>query len=461
MNVINIPEYLVDKYNVPVPRYTSYPPANFFGKEFTEKDFRESVIRSNKDDQQNISIYIHIPFCPQLCYYCGCNTHITRNETMKSKYLEALKQEIKMVRPLLDPTRKVSQVHWGGGTPNSLNIQQITGIMELLRENFTFIDSPEIAIECNPAHLDHAYVDSLINLGFNRISLGVQDFLEDVLNTVNREIPSIPIDDFVKQIQGSGKAKVNLDFIYGLPHQTVASFEKTIEKALAIGPDRMVTFSYAHVPNIKKSQAILEKAGLVGPSEKLRMFENTYEMMKRNGYTPIGLDHFARPDDELAISLNNKTLHRNFQGYCTRETTGQVYAFGTTGISQLESAYAQNAKTVNSYIQAISEGRFTTEKGYLLTSHQKLIRHVINEIMCNYFISWKDTATKFNLQDSEVFKLIRYDEEQLSIFHEDGLLTSSNEGVTVTELGRFFVRNIAASFDPALGQAGKTFSKAL
>lgn len=380
---------------------------------------------------------------------------------MKSNYLEALKQEIKMVRPLLDPSRKVSQIHWGGGTPNSLDIPQITGIMELLRENFTFIDTPEIAIECNPAHLDHAYVDSLIDLGFNRISLGVQDFSEDVLNTVNREIPSIPIDHFVKQVQGSGKAKVNLDFIYGLPHQTVASFEQTIEKALAIGPDRMVTFSYAHVPNIKKSQAILEKAGLVGPSEKLRMFENTYEMMKRNGYTPIGLDHFAKPDDELAISLNNKTLHRNFQGYCTRETTGQVYAFGTTGISQLESAYAQNAKTVNSYIKAISEGRFTTEKGYLLTSHQKLIRHVINEIMCNYFISWKDTASKFNLQAGDVFKLIRYDEEQLSAFQEDGLLTSSIEGINVTELGRFFVRNIAASFDPALGQAGKTFSKAL
>lgn len=459
--MINIPEYLVDKYNVPVPRYTSYPPANFFGKEFTEKDFRESVINSNHDDPRNISIYIHIPFCPQLCYYCGCNTHITRNETMKSNYLEALKQEINMLRPLLDPNRRVSQVHWGGGTPNSLNIPQIAGIMELLRQSFTFIETPEIAIECNPAHLDHAYVESLINLGFNRISLGVQDFSVDVLNTVNREIPTIPIENFVKQIQGSGKAKVNLDFIYGLPHQTVDSFEETIEKALQIGPDRLVTFSYAHVPNIKKSQAILEKAGLVGPSEKLRMFENTYEMMKNNGYTPIGLDHFAKPDDELAISLSNKTLHRNFQGYCTRETTGQVYAFGTTGISQLESAYAQNAKTVNGYIQAISEGRFTTEKGYLLTSRQKLIRHVINEIMCNYFISWGAAADRFNLQYGELFNQIRFDEEQLSIFENDGLLISSPQGITVTELGRFFVRNIAASFDPAIGQAGKTFSKAL
>ena len=380
---------------------------------------------------------------------------------MKSNYLEALKQEIKMLQPLLDPNRKVSQVHWGGGTPNSLSIPQITRIVELLKSSFTFIDTPEIAIECNPAHLDHAYVDSLINLGFNRISLGVQDFSEDVLNTVNREIPTIPIENFVRQIQESGKAKVNLDFIYGLPHQTVKSFAQTIEKALQIGPDRLVTFSYAHVPNIKKSQAILEKAGLVGPSEKLRMFENTYEMMKNNGYTPIGLDHFAKPDDELAIALNNKTLHRNFQGYCTRETTGQVYAFGTTGISQLESAYAQNAKTVNGYIQAISEGRFTTEKGYLLTSHQKLVRHVINEIMCNYYISWEATANRFNLQQSEIFNLIRYDEEQLSIFSEDGLLISSPAGITVTEMGRFFVRNIAASFDPAIGQAGKTFSKAL
>jgi oxygen-independent coproporphyrinogen III oxidase len=355
MNEMNIPENLIDKYNVPVPRYTSYPPANFFSTEFTEADYINAVVLSNEDEPQNISIYIHIPFCSQLCHYCGCNTHITHNETLKSSYLEALKKEILMLRPLLKATRKVSQVHWGGGTPNSLSVDQIAGIMALLYENFTFTEQPEIAIECNPAHLDHYYVDRLIEMGFNRISLGIQDFSEIVLNTVNREIPVIPASAFVQQIQSSGKAKVNLDFIYGLPHQTVGSFTTTMEKAIELQPDRLVTFSYAHIPNIKKSQKILEKAGLVAPNEKLMMFEMTYQLMKDAGYVPIGLDHFAKEEDELAVAMNNRSLHRNFQGYCTRETTGQVYAFGTTGISQLENSYAQNAKSVGQYTDLINE----------------------------------------------------------------------------------------------------------
>jgi oxygen-independent coproporphyrinogen III oxidase len=461
MNEMNIPENLIDKYNVPVPRYTSYPPANFFSTEFNEADYIKAVILSNEDEPQNISIYIHIPFCSQLCHYCGCNTHITRNETLKSSYLEALKKEILMLRPLLKATRKVSQVHWGGGTPNSLSVDQIAGIMALLYENFTFTLQPEIAIECNPAHLDHHYVDRLIEMGFNRISLGIQDFSETVLNTVNREIPVIPASAFVQQIQSSGKAKVNLDFIYGLPHQTVGSFTKTMEKAIELQPDRLVTFSYAHIPNIKKSQKILEKAGLVAPNEKLMMFEMTYQMMKDAGYVPIGLDHFAKEEDELAVAMNNRSLHRNFQGYCTRETTGQVYAFGTTGISQLENSYAQNAKSVGQYTELINQGRFTTEKGYSLSAEQKIIRHVINEVMCNQYLSWSQAAGKYGITTDAMKGIVNYDESFLKGLKEDNLLTFDENEVWVSELGRFFIRNIAAAFDSGLNKSGKTFSKAL
>jgi oxygen-independent coproporphyrinogen III oxidase len=461
MNEMNIPENLIDKYNVPVPRYTSYPPANFFSTEFTEADYINAVVLSNEDEPQNISIYIHIPFCSQLCHYCGCNTHITRNETLKSSYLEALKKEIIMLRPLLKATRKVSQVHWGGGTPNSLSVDQIAGIMALLYDNFTFTVQPEIAIECNPAHLDHHYVDRLIEMGFNRISLGIQDFSETVLNTVNREIPVIPASEFVQQIQSSGKVKVNLDFIYGLPHQTVGSFTTTMEKAIELQPDRLVTFSYAHIPNIKKSQKILEKAGLVAPNEKLMMFEMTYQLMKDAGYVPIGLDHFAKEEDELAIAMNNKSLHRNFQGYCTRETTGQVYAFGTTGISQLENSYAQNAKSVGQYTDLINKGRFTTEKGYSLTGEQKIIRHVINEVMCNQYLSWSHAAGKYGITTDTLKDIVNYNESFLTGFKEDNLLTFDENEVWISELGRFFIRNIAAAFDSGLNKSGKTFSKAL
>lgn len=458
---MNIPENLIEKYNVPVPRYTSYPPANFFNTGYNEDEYRKAVILSNKEEPRNISIYLHIPFCPVLCHYCGCNTHITRNELLKENYLQALKKEIDLVKPLLDDNRKVSQVHWGGGTPNSLQADQIEDIMTFIRKRFSFIEQPEIAIECNPAHLDHAYVEKLLKLGFNRISLGIQDFSEQVLKTVNREIPVIPAREFVAQIKSSGMAKVNLDFIYGLPHQTVDSFKKTMEQAIELQPDRLVTFSYAHVPNIKKSQKILEKAGLTPPSEKIRMFENTSRMMKNAGYVPIGLDHFAREDDELSVALKNRSLHRNFQGYCTRETTGQVYAFGSTGISQLENGYAQNAKNVGTYMELVSQGRLTTEKGYLLSLEQKVIRHVITEIMCNHYISWKEASEKFSLSDSEIKSITGFDETVLKEFLEDQLLTITPDAVTVTGTGRFFVRNIAASFDPGLNKSGKTFSKAL
>ena len=458
---MNIPENLIEKYNVPVPRYTSYPPANFFNAGFTENEYRKAVVLSNTEEPRNISLYLHIPFCPVLCHYCGCNTHITRNELLKENYLHALKKEIDLLKPLLDENRKVSQVHWGGGTPNSLRADQIEDIMTFIRKRFNFIDQPEIAIECNPAHLDHAYVDKLLKLGFNRISLGIQDFSEKVLKTVNREIPAIPAKEFVSQIKSSGMAKVNLDFIYGLPHQTVDSFRQTMEQAIDLQPDRLVTFSYAHVPNIKKSQKILEKAGLTTPFEKIRMFGNTYRMMKNAGYVPIGLDHFAREEDELSVALRNRSLHRNFQGYCTRETTGQVYAFGSTGISQLENGYAQNAKNVGNYMELVNQGRLTTEKGYSLSLEQKVIRHVITEIMCNQYISWKETSEKFSLSESAIKSITGYDEPMLKEFREDKLLTITSDALTITETGRFFVRNIAASFDPGLNKSGKTFSKAL
>lgn len=459
---MKIPENLIQKYNIPVPRYTSYPPANFFHENFGPEQYVKAIEQSNSEWPENISLYIHIPFCSKMCYFCGCNTQYTRDKAKMGRYVEAVKKEIKMVKKLLDPSRKVSQVHWGGGTPNTLPIEMIRGIMDLIHENFSFIDKPEIAIECHPAMLDENYTRQLVLAGFNRFSLGIQDFKQEVLDNVNRDAPKVPVEEIVGWIKSFENTGVNLDFIYGLPFQNEKSFAETIEKAVEISPDRLVTFSYAHVPWIKKAQKILEKRGLPEANEKLSMFEAGFKILTENGYTPIGLDHYAKDTDDLSIALKNRKLHRNFQGYCTRETTGQVYAFGATGISQLESVYAQNEKKPEKYVELINNGQFTVEKGYHLNTEEKIIRHVINEIMCNEYVSFKETAEKFNMSKEEIKNALNFDEKMFSGFIADQLLKiDSEENFEVTETGRFFIRNIAAQFDPNLQKETKRFSKAL
>ena len=458
---MKIPNQLIEKYNVPVPRYTSYPPANYFSDSFSEKDYLNSLQISNNEFPQNISLYIHIPFCKKLCHYCGCNAHLTRNEEKIRTYVDALKKEILMVAQHLDSSRKVSQVHWGGGTPNSLPVEMVEEIMQVIHEKFEFIEKPEIAMECHPVHLNEKYIEKLVASKFNRFSLGIQDFRKEVLDNVNRDASVIPVEDLVKEIKHYPGTGVNLDFIYGLPFQDVESFTETIRRAIEISPDRLVTFSYAHVPWIKKAQKILEKKGLPGAEQKLSMFEAGFKLLTENGYTAIGLDHFARANDELTIARNTRTLHRNFQGYCTRETTGQVYAFGTTGISQLEGAYIQNTREIDRYIDSIQQSKFCVEKGYVLNTSEKIIRHVINEIMCNHFVSWDEVASQFQTSKETVKNTIHFETSLLNEFQKDNLITFHAEEIKVSDLGKYFVRNIAASLDPNLTSQNKKFSKAL
>ncbi len=458
---MKVPIDLINKYNVPVPRYTSYPPANFFSNEFTSEDYVEWLKLSNDEATQNISIYIHIPFCPKICHYCGCNTHLTRDVNKMRVYVDALKKEILMVKQHLNPERKVSQVHWGGGTPNSLPIEMIEEIMGVIHSNFTFIEKPEIAMECHPAMLDEKYIAKLISLKFNRFSLGIQDFNQEVLDNVNRDASIIPVEELVAMIRQYPGTGINLDFIYGLPFQDEKSFAETIQKAIDISPDRLVTFSYAHVPWVRKAQKILEARGLPSAEKKLAMFEAGYNLLTENGYRAIGLDHFAKPDDELCIALENRTLHRNFQGYCTRETTGQVYAFGTTGISQLDSSYVQTIKDTNTYVTEINAGNFCVEKAYLLNDAQKIVRHVINQIMCNHYVSWSEVAALFSTPIDEIKTTVVYDENSLNQFVKDGLLTFNEAEIVISDLGKYFIRNIAASFDPGMKLATQKFSKAL
>ena len=458
--MIVVPNKLIEKYNVPIPRYTSYPPANFFTG-FNEDDYIRALEASNHDEPSNISIYIHIPFCSKICHYCGCNTQFTRNRELMRTYVDALKKEILMVKARLDDNRKISQVHWGGGTPNYLPIAWIEEIMQLIHGNFKFIENPEIAMECHPHHLSFEYTERLINSSFNRISLGIQDFNKEVLDVVNRDDSAIPIEELVAFIRRFNHVGLNFDFIYGLPHQNPATFNKTLEKAVELSPDRLVTFSYAHVPWVRKAQKILEVEGIANAQEKLAMFESGYNLLLENGYHAIGLDHFAKSNDELTIALKNRKLHRNFQGYCTRETTGQVYAFGASGISQLDTTYAQNTKNSNKYVDSINEGKFPIEKGYTLNLPEKITRRVINEIMCNQYINWEGLASIFSMDEETLKSHIRYSEEDLAIFQSEGLLSFDKGSLVVSEKGKLFMRNIAGSFDPNLQISKKKFSKSL
>lgn len=451
---------LLDKYNVPVPRYTSYPPANYFTESFTGEDYLKAIEQSNQLSPKHLSFYFHIPFCRKMCYYCGCNSIplSEHNVVTRFRYVEALHQEIELIAPYLAAKRKIAQIHYGGGTPSILPLMTLKSLNDHLRKDFTFINKPEIAIECHPGYLQEKDWIAFEEASFNRISIGVQDFNEEVLKKSNRKLSLLPIEEIVNALHASG-IKVNLDFLYGLPGQTEQSFAATIERAIKIQPDRLVTFSYAHVPWVNKRQLLLEKAGLPSSEEKSRMYETARRMLCEAGYKPIGMDHFVRENDELYTALQNGQLHRNFQGYCTRRTTGQVYAFGVTGISQLTAAYAQNCKDVPEYIELMRQGRPATIKGYTLNEEEQIAREVIETLMCNYSINWLEIAERFSLPVSEIKQAVNYNKASLDEFAADGLIEFNDEQLKMTAEGRLFVRNVAASFDKLMLHTNKSFSK--
>lgn len=453
---------LLLKYNRPGPRYTSYPPANFFHNEFKNADLVKLLEESNSRGPANISIYIHIPFCSQRCHFCGCNTTLYENENIVSRYIECLIKEIKSCAKHLDTNvRKVTQVHWGGGTPNSIAHVHITRVMNVISELFTLTDFAEVAIECNPAYLDKEEIRFLKNTGFNRISIGIQDFNPKILDCVNRLHSKLPHEELIKLIRDEGFKGVNYDFIYGLPGQTVDSFNETIKKAVELGPDRLVTFSYAHVPWVMGEQKNLEKLGLPSPDEKLSMFLSSLRVITQNGYDQIGLDHYAKPSDDLSKALHQKLLHRNFQGYCTKETTGQVYGFGCSSITQLWGGYSQNEKALRKYLERMENDDFAVERGYSLSFNEQVCKEVINETMCNGVFSFTEIGSCFGISGNEVKHIVNYQEEKLAEFVADGLLKITGDGIEVSKTGMLIVRNIAMVFDPQLNTEGDKYSKTI
>ena len=449
------------KYNTSGPRYTSYPPATFFSNEYTNIDLKESVVLSNNENPSSISIYIHIPFCPQICHFCGCTTESGYTKPFLERYVDAVIKEIKLVAEDIDKSRILTQIHWGGGTPNAIDYKYIKQITDCIKENFIFSSEYEMAIECSPAYFTFKHISLLKEYGFNRISLGIQDFRDEVLNAINRKPSKLKIEDIIGKIKEEGFTGTNIDLVYGLPLQTVDSFNETVDRAIKLDTDRIVTFSYAHVPSVITRQKVLDKIGFPSADEKARMYQNAYDKFIDAGYVAIGMDHFAKPHDELAIALTNKNLHRNFQGYCTRATTGQVYGFGASSISQLHSAYSQNEKNAAKYIKRIKDEGLAVIRGYSVNENEKIVRAVINSVMCNYFVDFNLIAQEFKTSIEKIYAVLDFTLDKFKDFIEDDLMQFKNDTISVNLSGRLVIRNIVMKFDPMLSTGVGTYSQTI
>jgi len=449
---------IIARYNVPVPRYTSYPPANFFRDDYDEKDLIRAIDASNRQEPAHLSFYIHLPYCNRMCHYCGCNAYPRTRGSSDSDYVEAVIREAVIVCRHIDPDRKIAQIHYGGGSPSTFDTDLIRKINETLFSRFGTIDDPEIAIECHPGYMRESTYERLADAGFNRMSIGIQDFNPAVLKASNRLPSLLPMEELFALLR-ERQIRINLDFIYGLPLQTVESFTHTIKQAIDLAPDRLVTFSYAHMPHLFPRQKLLERKGL--PSEELKnnLYHAAQQLLLQGGYRQIGLDHYVKEEDELYRALSSGTLHRNFQGYCTRRTTGQVYAFGVTAISQLTGAYAQNTKSIEEYIKTIRNGHLPVKKGYTLNREEQVTREVITTLMCNGEIHWQELAERLHLTREEVQAMTAYSEEKMRRFADDGLILFDSEQIVMREKGSPYVRNVAASLDKLLIHTDKTFSK--
>jgi oxygen-independent coproporphyrinogen-3 oxidase len=432
------------KYDKPGPRYTSYPTAPQFSEQFTHKDYIDEVIKTNRGDNlPDLSLYFHLPYCDTLCFFCGCNMLITRNRDRIKEYIKYVQKEIDLVRTYLSPDRKVTQHHWGGGTPTHLNPDEIDLLSSYISKTFKFDKNPENSCEIDPRELTKAHLEALKNNGFNRISMGVQDFNEKVQKAVNRIQPENITRQAVDWVRELRFHSINLDLIYGLPFQTVETFADTVNKIIDISPDRIAVFNYAHVPWLKKHMSLIKPEDIPAPEVKLDIMKTTMEMLTGAGYELIGMDHFAKPDDELSVALKEKKLYRNFQGYSTN-AGADMYGFGITSIGQLSNIYAQNYKTESEYYKALDNGTIPIAKGYRLNQDDHIRREVITRLMCDFELSFKQVDERFDINFKEYFASGL---NNLNEMEKDNLLVLSSDGIKINDMGRLLIRNIAMNFD--------------
>ncbi|MFI3038842.1 oxygen-independent coproporphyrinogen III oxidase [Atlantibacter hermannii] len=438
---------LIQKYNYSGPRYTSYPTALEFSDQFGETEFRQAVARY---PERPLSLYVHIPFCHKLCYFCGCNKIVTRQQHKADQYLDALEQEILHRAPLF-AGRTVKQLHWGGGTPTYLNKAQISRLMNVLRGAFHFSEKMEISIEVDPREIELDVLDHLRSEGFNRLSMGVQDFNKEVQRLVNREQDEDFIFALLNHAREIGFISTNIDLIYGLPKQTPESFAYTLQRVAELNPDRLSVFNYAHLPTLFAAQRKIKEADLPTAQQKLDILQQTIGSLMQSGYQFIGMDHFARPDDELAVAQREGVLHRNFQGYTTQGDT-DLLGLGVSAISMIGDSYAQNFKELKQYYQYVDERGDALWRGLALTRDDCIRRDVIKALICNFRLDFSAVEQQWQLNFRDYFA---EDLALLAPLAKDGLVDIDDNGIQVTPKGRLLIRNICMCFDVYLRQKAR------
>lgn len=447
------------KYDVTAPRYTSYPTANLFNESFSSENYF-ALADKDADSIEPLSFYAHIPFCKSICYYCGCNKMITRQRTPVREFLDALAIELE-IKGKLHPHRPVTQLHWGGGTPTYLNQAELTELMHLIGTHFRLVDNQnrEYSIEIDPRTVEPATIALLKGLGFNRISLGIQDFDPQVQQAINRLQSVSAVEKLVGAIRRHGFDSINFDLIYGLPRQNIASFENTMDEVIKLRPERLAIYNYAHMPQLFRNQRAIKTDELPDAETKLGILQYIGERLLDAGYLYIGMDHFVLPEDSLAKAALNGTLQRNFQGYSTCKAKDLV-AVGPSAISQFKDTLFQNAKTLAGWSEQLNQQQLPIIKGLALSAEDKLRRQVIMDIACHLEVNFADIESQFGIDFGEHFQ---HSLQRLSHLEKDGLVTVGNQAITVTDRGRLLLRNICSAFDSYLDQGGQpgNFSRAL
>ncbi len=460
---------LIRRYDKSGPRYTSYPTAVKFDEAFGEAEYRALAIKTNELSRERVkqggkptslSLYFHIPFCDTVCFFCGCNKVATKDRSKAQPYLDRVYKELAMQSALFDDDRVVDQLHWGGGTPTFISPEQMRELMAVTRQNFQLHDddSGEYSIEIDPREVTIESIALLREIGFNRMSLGVQDFNDTVQKAVNRIQSEEQTFATLNAAKAEGFKSVSIDLIYGLPFQTVESFSSTVDKVIAASPDRLSVFNYAHLPEMFKPQRRINEEDLPSPTEKLDILQDTNERLTKAGYVYIGMDHFAKPDDELAVAQREGSLYRNFQGYSTHADCDLI-GVGVTSIGKVGNTYSQNLKTLDEYYAHIDAGQLAVYRGLELDADDVLRREVITQLICNFSLNQSDIESKFDINFADYFAL---ELEELQQMAKDGLITINDDVINVVPAGRLLIRNVCMVFDKYLRQATKQqFSKVI
>ncbi len=453
---------LIRRYDQSGPRYTSYPTAAQFHGGISDSDYRKWAANSNEDPiPRPLSLYIHIPFCDTVCFYCACNKIVTGDHRRAAPYLQHVYREIELQAALFDPDRRVEQLHWGGGTPTFLSSEQIRELMSVTGRHFQLLhdDSGEYSIEIDPRSVNFEKIRTLRAVGFNRMSVGVQDFDPVVQKAVNRTQSREQTRDVIETARDIGFRSINIDLMYGLPFQSVASYSETIDKVIDLSPERIAVYNYAHLPERFKPQRRISEADLPSSEVKLDILQQTISQLGEAGYVYIGMDHFAKPDDELATAQQQGSLHRNFQGYSTHADCDLI-GIGVTAIGKVCDNYTQNVRDLEEYYQRIDSGQFALERGVELEPDDLLRNEIITQLMCHFSLDIEALESSWKFDFSAHF---RPEIEDLALMQKDGLLQFDGKHLQILPAGRLLVRNICMVFDRYLRDRGGSggFSKVI